>query len=102
MVWITEIDRDRLSARDHLIAAQVGLEVQLVDDPLVLQDLRDEPQVGVAHRVDRADELALDEPAHHRHRAAHRVDVGVELAEGVVGHPSAPYRGRLQPKRPVM
>jgi hypothetical protein len=44
------------------------------------------PQVAVAHRVDGADELALDQAAHRRHRAAHRVDVGVELLVGVLGH----------------
>ncbi|HMS79605.1 MAG TPA: hypothetical protein PKC20_08750 [Burkholderiaceae bacterium] len=83
---LPQVHGDRLAQRDHPVAAQVGLDVQLVDDALVLEHLGEQAQVAVAHGIDRADDLALDEPAHRRHRASHRVDVGVELPVGVVGH----------------
>ena len=99
---LAQVHRDRLQPGDHLVAHQVGLHVHPVDLGLVHQHLGDEAQVLVEDGVHRPAELALDQPRHRGGYAAQPVEVGVELAVGVVrllvhvGPPAA------QPKRPVM
>ena len=78
-----QVDGDRLTPRDQLVAQQIDLHVQLIDHPLVGEHVGDQPQVVQAQRFRRAPHLALDQPAHRHDGAAHSVDVGVEAAVSV-------------------
>ena len=60
--------------------------MKLVDLSLVGHDLRSQPQIAMAHGVDGANDLTLNQPAHRGEGAAHGIDISIELLEGMVGH----------------
>ena len=57
-----------------------------IDQALIGQHLRHDLQIAGAHGIHCADHLTLDQASHGRERAAHGLDVGIELAVGVVSH----------------
>ena len=67
---LAKIDRDRLTLGNDLIAAQIALDLHLVDLPLVHQHRSRQSQITIANRIDRAKQLPLDQATHRRERAS--------------------------------
>ena len=60
----TEVNGNRLPFGDDLIAAQVCLNVHLVNGFFIGKHFHDSAQITVAHRVNRAHHLSFNEAAH--------------------------------------